>query len=391
MKRYWVFLLFAGLVLLCSCGKETADVFAVSPPLATATPRPITLETIPPSPTPYIPAQTETPIPVRSDDLTQGAGAPSPEPSPTPRPDYSLTKPYEAGQIMIVMYHGITPDDAPNPPYHRTVSEFKSDMQALYDRGYRLASLKDVMSGNIKTAAGYTPVVFTFDDGLASSFSLREHNGRLVPVENTAFALMRDFYVRNPGFGFSATFFINNNTAFPGAGSFIERLEYLIDHGCDIGNHSYNHESFRTLTADELQAAIGTVDGIIRDALPGYSPVGVSYPLGIRPSDADLYPFVLNGSYNGRAYTYDFALREGQSGDHATFFRNGFNPYNVPRVRASDNETTDLWWTIRFYDDNPIHRYISDGCPNTVVVPDVYSHNLDADKIEHFGKELIVY
>ena len=110
--------------------------------------------------------------------------------------DFSLVQPNEIGDIIIAMYHGIQN----NPPYHRTAEDYKKDLQYMYDNGYRLISMRDYIDHNISVAAGYTPIVLTFDDGLRSSFSLEEVNGELRPVEDSAVGILEAFNAEHPDF-----------------------------------------------------------------------------------------------------------------------------------------------------------------------------------------------
>ena len=309
----------------------------------------------------------------------------SEEPKETPAAaDYLSVQPYEVGQTMILMYHGIVETRNPDDPYQRTREEFRNDLQALYDRGYRLVALKDLVANNIMTAAGYTPVAITFDDGLPSSFSLVEENGTLVPTPGCGFDIMMTFAEEHPDFGMAATFFVNANP-FNGAGSLTERMQFLVENGCDIGNHTYDHADLYTLTADGIQTQMAQVDSLIREALPGYEPVGVSYPYGKRPESDALKPLVLSGE----GYHYDFGLRVGQSGGSSTPNRVGYDAANLPRVRGSHGDEMDLWWMLDLYDTYPERRYISDGNPDTIAVPRAFEENV---AIETLGeKELVVY
>lgn len=330
-------------------------------------------------------------------EITQepATAAPSPSvetPAPTPAPiDYEAVRPYEVGQIMVLMYHGIEKEVAPNDYYQRTVEDFKNDLLELYNRGFRVISLKDLINNNITTEAGYTPVVITFDDGRPSSFSLASENGRLVPTPDCGLDILMKFNEQYPDFGMAATFFINgNNDPFKGAGTQKERFEYLIANGCDIGNHTYSHPYLNKLNAEQIMEEVGKVDEMIKAALPDYMPVGVAYPFGIRPEE-ELRGLVLDGTYNGKAYHYDFALREGMSEASNIPNRNGYDVLNLPRARGSDTEgeTTDLWGRLRFYEENPEYRYISDGNPDRIAVPKQYEDNVNKESLG--GKELYIY
>jgi len=374
MKRMFIraiapVLLLACTLTACRAGEPIADGQRYGTDKPTDTP--VTVSTPSPSPSP-------TPTPTT-------------EPEPTAKPvNFSVVKPYEVGQTMVIMYHGIVDSRADNEVYQRTREELRNDLQALYDRGYRLISMKDLYENNVTTAAGYTPVVITFDDGLASSFSLVEENGVLVPTPGCGLDIIMQFAAEHPDFGMAATFYVNGApTPFAGAGTVAERLQFLIDNGCDVGNHTYSHADLYTLSAEGIQREMALVDKMIREALPDYEPIGVAYPLGKRPESDMLRPLVFAGESDGWAYTYEYGLAVGQSGVSSTPNRVSFNPWNLSRVRGGHGSEMDLWWFIEQLDEFPERRYISDGDPNTIAVPNEYAHNVDMETIGQ--KELLLY
>ena len=332
-----------------------------------------------------------TEVPIAETFTVEPTLEPTVEPTlaPTAEPiDYSVTKPYEVGQIMILMYHYLT-DETTSSPYDRTREDFRNDLQTLYDRGFRLISMKDLIVNNITTPAGFTPVVITFDDGHNTAFSLIESNGELIPDPNCAVGIMQQFAAAHPDFGCSATFYVNGDKPpFPGDGTLEDRIGYLVSNGFDVGNHTNSHLSMKDLTAEEIQKELGITDKMIKDAMPGYYPVGIAYPFGIQPAQ-DLIYYLRDGEYEGHSYHYDFALCVGQSGSPSAPNRVDFAPFNMPRVRASNNEDTDLGWSFDFFEQHPEYRYVSDGDPQTIVVPEAYNENVNENSLGN--KNLILY
>ena len=310
-------------------------------------------------------------------------------PDPTAAPiNYQAVKPYEVGQILIVMYHGLTNGEEKNT-CTRSVIHFKQDLQTLYDKGFRLMSLRDWHDNHVTVAAGYTPIVFTFDDGLSTAFSLEIKDGVLQPVTDCAVDILTKFNEVHPDFGNTAAFFINGDAKpFRGQGTLSERLQYLIEHGYEIGNHTYSHESLENLDSGAIQEQIGKVDQIIRKNTDGYNPYAFCYPYGVRPK-ADLRRYILDGIWDIASYHYDFAVRDGLSAAASIIGRKGYDPLNVPRVCGSDCEDSDLGWMLRYYDGHPEKRYISDGDPDRISVPEEYADNLDKDALK--GKEIYIY
>jgi hypothetical protein len=80
----------------------------------------------------------------------------------------------------------------------RTADNFRKDLKVLYDKGYRLVSLRDYIENNIKVEAGYTPFVLTFDDGAKNNFNIIEENGEKKIDPNCAVGILEEFKKENP-------------------------------------------------------------------------------------------------------------------------------------------------------------------------------------------------
>ncbi len=341
-------------------------------------------------------ASSEAVVTLELENVTGGFAPSEPAPAPTPHAEphelaeFNLNgvQPYEVGQIMILMYHGIV-EGKPNSSYQRNINDFKNDLQALYDRGFRIMPLSDLLDNNIKVEAGYTPAVLCFDDGVSTSFSLEEANGQLVPKKDCAVDILNEFEKTHPDFGNSAIFYVNaDSEPFKGAGTVSERFQYLVDNGYEIGNHTFSHAVLSKLDAEGIQKEVGKVEKYVQDHLPNYKMRSISYPEGVRPKE-DFRQFALKGTYEGTTYNYEVGLREGQSDASAAPNHVRFDPTNIPRVRGSNDEETDLWWTLEMYEQKPERRYISDGNPDRILVPDKYKENLNLESAN--GKQLCIY
>ncbi len=340
--------------------------------------------------------------------VTPGAAEPSAMPSPEASPvasspavaspvssptatsgsGMSVRPPNEIGDIMVIMYHGITVGE-PTTPYQRSAADFKRDLKRLYDGGFRLISLADLLSNNIRVEAGYTPVVLTFDDGDRTSFSLQKKDGKLVPTDSCAVDIIEKFYEEHKDFGKAAAFFINGSSmTFKGAGTLAESMKYLVDNGFEIGNHTYGHKQLSKLDAAAIQEEIGKIDAQIRANVPGYEPVGLVYPYGERPVEANR-SLALSGTYGGNVYKYPVAFRAGPSGASANPVHVNFDPLNAPRVRATETEKTDLGWCFDYYKANPSEKYVSDGDPDTISVPKKLEKKVNKNALG--GKTLKLY
>ena len=100
-----------------------------------------------------------------SKDVSQGSPLPedqTPEPAEHQEPieepqreeplvDPASVNANEAGQIMILEWHVIGEKEG---RWARTYTNFRKDLETLYEKGYRLVSLRDVVTNNIQVEAG---------------------------------------------------------------------------------------------------------------------------------------------------------------------------------------------------------------------------------------------
>lgn len=322
---------------------------------------------------------------VNGNDESDGKDEVSPNEDKIPvEIDYQQVKPNEIAHIMVIMYHGIID----NPPYHVTEEQFIKDLTFMYENGYRLISMREYLDNNIQVEAGFTPIVLTFDDGLSSTFSLIEEDGKLIPKPGTAIEIIERFAKEHPDFGKTAALYINGGGIFEGAGTVEERLNWLVDNGYDLGNHTSTHAKLSKLSSREIMKEIGIVDQIIKNAVPDYTVDTLTYPHGLRPKKG-LRNFIQEGEYDGVSYSYQVGIREGASGPNVPPIHIKFDPYNMPRARGSEGEAQDMWWFFEYYNKNTHRRYISDGNPDRVSILKEDEKYVNKEKLG--DKELYLY
>ena len=327
---------------------------------------------------------------------------PTATPEPTPEIDLEKTKPNEAGEIPIVMFHmfidGLDPDEEYSSDYKRYTQSFsylEELLRRLYDMGYRMTSMNDFLNNEIKVEAGYKPIIFTFDDGTPSQFSLIEQDGQLVVNPKCAAAILLDFYKEHPDFGLGGTFYVNlggspfyeeTSDGPKLAGTLQERLQYLIDLGFEIGNHTYTHYSMSTAQdAETVIREVGKNQAAMYELIDGYTFTSFSLPFGTLTSD--LFEYIKSGVYEGVPYENKGVVEVGW--DPAISPVNpDYDPYSIHRVRGTGFMAEDCdfeWWLANPRD--PI--YVSDGDPNVITVPESYTSLVDQSKLG--DKQLRVY
>jgi len=342
-----------------------------------------------PSPSPE-PQATQPPEPVKEPEV----------PTPTEKPvearepvDYSVVQPNEAGEIPIVMFHNFVEDlsSTTDNLYTTSFSAFEELLETLYNEGYRLISMRDFIDHNIDVPAGTKPMVFSFDDGTSGQFNLIEENGKLVVNPKSAVGIMIKFNEKHPDFGLKGIFYLNmdkENKTFEGAGTIKERLEILLSYGFEVGNHTWGHFDFTTSESrQQINERIGKNEKRLNEIMGGLKFYSLALPFGSRPPE-NMRDALVTGAFEGVEYNNETIMAVGAQPSKPSIHVD-YNPAYVGRIRAQGKiqENYDLtFWLPKMTRDR---MYISDGDPDTVVVPEGVESKIDMSKLN--GKKLITY
>lgn len=299
--------------------------------------------------------------------------------------DFSL-EPNEAGRVMVLMYHSIDEDEA---EYEISVESFKQDLDYLYENNYRPISIDKYMRGEIDTPAGYTPVILTFDDAHQNNFNIIEENGEIKIDPDSAIGIMEAYNEKYDDFNITASFFIFGENPFRQKEYIDYKIDYLLDHGYTIGNHSYAHENLSEMTnKEEVEYAIGREVKYLDELTDGRAMDILAIPFGVSPVD-ELKDYMYEGSYEGYDYKTELALEVGWYPSYSVF-DSRFDSRSVPRIRGSktsDTAESEEWFG--HFEENPHLRFVSDGYEEIVTVPADWEEIIDPDSIG--DRELLIY
>lgn len=318
-----------------------------------------------------------------------------PEPEPEPEPfDFQRYQPNELGEIPVWMYHQIK---EPEAIWVRTPANFRADLQRFYDLGFRLVSLTDVITNNIDIPAGTSPMVLTFDDGNANNFRLLKDAAGTISIDpDCAVGIILDFAAKHPDMGSAATFFVHLPHPFSQSESWYTaehrtwKLEKLLESGMEIGNHTLNHKHLTKdiKNLDQLLEQLGKPQQHLESLLPGAKLNSLALPYGAWPA-AEWRGYLQAGDYNGTPYRHDAILLVGST-PAKPFNHLDYSPLAMPRVRASnypDGGAKDF--LDKALERLAKTRYISDGDPDIITIPESVRVNLAEDSLG--GKILRTY
>ena len=302
----------------------------------------------------------------------------------------------EMGKVAVMMYHGIvnkknsetkyTGGNVDKDGYTRTSEAFANDLEEFYQKGYRMISLNDYINGNIATEYGKSPIVITFDDGNANNILVKglDEDGNIIIDENSAVGILEQFKKKYPDYNVTATFFVTG--ALFNQPEYNEKiLNWLVDNGYDIGNHTKTHLNIGNSKASQVQYEIAYVYKQLDNIIPNKYVKIIALPFGspLRKTHEN-FPYVLKGQDEDYSYETNAALRVGWEPEVSSYNKE-FDKTYIKRCRAYDNngKEFDIEMILKMLDKT---RYVSDGDANTIVA----SSNQE-DNIITTDKEIILY
>ncbi len=302
----------------------------------------------------------------------------------------------EMGKVAVMMYHGIvnkknsetkyTGGNVDKDGYTRTSEAFANDLEEFYQKGYRMISLNDYINGNITTEYGKSPIVITFDDGNANNILVKglDDNGNIIIDENSAVGILEQFKKKYPDYNVTATFFVTG--ALFNQPEYNEKiLNWLVDNGYDVGNHTKTHLNIGNSKASQVQYEIAYVYKQLDNIIPNKYVKIIALPFGspLRKTHEN-FPYVLKGQDEDYSYETNAALRVGWEPEVSSYSKE-FDKTYIKRCRGYDNngKEFDIEMILKMLDRS---RYVSDGDANTIVTSSVQEDNIITT-----DKEIILY
>lgn len=323
-------------------------------------------------------------------------------------PDERLvSRPNELGMIPVLMYHSIVNEDIQSSDgYTRSTAQFRADLQLLFDLGYYVVPLSQVVENAIAAPPGKQPVVLTFDDGTAGHFRyLIGEDGSVSIDPESVVGILESFFATHPDFGRGGFFAVPPKTCFDWEADAAEpeqtrycgqKLAWLVSNGYEIGNHTYDHTDLLDLEDDQFVEKVGQGWTGLTEAYREAKPNILALPFGNYP-DREKHPaqraMMRDGfEYDGQRITIAAALMVGAN-PASSPASSEWDPLFIARIRAYDGELGSAEW-LDVLQDAPNLVYRSDGDPTTITVPEITDKTLgtlDVERLEADGRMIIVY
>ena len=302
----------------------------------------------------------------------------------------------ELGKVPIMMYHGIknmknsetsyTGGNVDKDGYTRTSEAFRNDLEFYYQEGYRMIKLSDYINGKIDVEYGKSPIILTFDDGNANNIKVTgiDSYGNIVIDPNSAVGILEEYKKKYKDFNVTAIFFLTNNLF--NQPEYDEKIiNWLINNGYEVGNHTQGHNNFTTINETKTEEVVGYMYEKLDEITNNKSSKIIALPYGSPYNKTHKnYSHIIEGTYNGTTYKTEAALRVGWEPEISPYNKD-FDKTFLKRCRAYDNNGLEFDIKMVFKNLEKT-RYISDGEIDRIVI-----NENDLDKLQETNKETITY
>ena len=300
---------------------------------------------------------------------------------------YREKKVNELGNVPIMMYHGIIDTEetqyiggnVDKNGYNRMAKSFREDLEFYYNNGYRMIRLEDYVNGIIDVEIGYSPLILTFDDGDKNNFNVlgKNSDGSLQIDPNSAVGILEEFKKKHPDMHVTATFFVMDGI-FNQSAYNEEIVNWLVNNGYDVGNHTTIHPDFTTIGSAKTQEVVGRMYQKLDNLIPGKYVKIVALPYGSPyKKDHANFPYILKGTYNDYGYETESTLRVGWEPELSPFNKD-FDKTFLKRCRAYDNNGKEFDIKMVFTNLEK-NRYISDGDKDTIVIKESSASKINSN------------
>ncbi len=300
--------------------------------------------------------------------------------------------PNELGSIPVLMYHAIGAHSSRGARYDKhglniSPETLRKQLDMMYAANWYPVNMRDILTPTINVPLGKTPVVLTFDDARGTQFSYLP-NGTMDP--DCAVAILEEFHAKHPDWPLKASFYVlprskYNPTPFYQPGLETKKLNYLVQKGYEVANHSTSHRMMRTLNAEQLRWEMAECVRYVKSRAAGATMDTMALPGGSTPRTTELMNTLLNGTEGGTSYHNLCILRAW--GD--TTLPPAHKRFDIKEIKRIGSEPGYIEGWIKHLSSGEEKPFISDGDPNMITIPKSREKYLDTART--VGMKIVVW
>lgn len=311
----------------------------------------------------------------------------------------ATVKPNELGGVPIIMYHAFTTNPKYLDEWTLMLDQFREQLDWYRENDFVMVGVQSMIDGHFDVPAGKHPIILTFDDASMGQFGLQKAPGGGYEVKpNTAVGILEEYKKEYPEFVGPAFFAILSWNCFASdddPSTCEERLNWLVDHGYEVGNHTWDHVDMTDVSDDFFVNSIVSMVEWLDERVPPDKPGNLSHvvvmPFGAYP-DPDLHPeqrgWLKWGLWwNGEEYVVPLAMAVA-GGPAIPPYSMDADPSYTFRI-ASYPEILKPWQQTVTNGESDL--FVSDGVPDAVTIPADQIDNLDEVWAANNGLEVRTY
>ena len=300
----------------------------------------------------------------------------------------------ELGRIPVLMYHAFVFNEANTDEWTLTFDQFRAQLDWLVANDFTMVGLNSVIDRDFDVPAGRKPVVLTFDDASGGQFRLRgASDGGLDLHPDTAVAILEEYKAKYPAFAGPAFFAVLPNWCFihpddSDPSSCEERLQWLVDNGYEVGNHTMDHQDLTDVTIDEFKHQIVGPTEWFAERISGPNNLAdvLVLPFGAYPHQDNFRALLFDGFWLHGEYFVPTLVLEVWGGPT----RSPFHLEWSTAISRYNTEPSVFWGWAETIESGDVELFVSDGNAAIVTVPEGWESALNQDRILEDGRRIVI-
>jgi peptidoglycan/xylan/chitin deacetylase (PgdA/CDA1 family) len=299
----------------------------------------------------------------------------------------------ELGRIPVLMYHAFVFDEENTDEWTLTFDQFRAQLDWLVANDFTMVGLNSIINRDFDVPAGRKPVVLTFDDASGGQYRLQAADGGYEVHPDTALAILEEYKQEYPEFAGPAFFAVLPNWCFiypddTDPSTCDERLQWLVDNGYEVGNHTMDHQDLTDVTIDEFKYQIHGPTEWFAERISGPNNLAdvLVLPFGAYPDQDDFRALLFDGFWLDGEYFVPTLVLEVWGGPT----RSPFHLEWSTAISRYNTEPSVFWEWADIIESGEVELFVSDGDADIVTVPEGWEGALDQDRILEDGRRIII-